>query len=81
MYRPTDVTKMFKINASFLVRWKIVADIEAIAREQGLAIVSERDGWTTRFDVTGPGPDVERFVQAIHAVQGHHRNTAATSIR
>ena len=68
MYHPTDVTKTFTIDIGFLVRWKIVADIQTIAREQGLAIASERDGWTTRFDVTGPKPEVDRFVQAVYAV-------------
>ena len=70
MYRPSDVTKVFRIKAGILVRWKIVADIKAIAREQGLAIVSERSGRTTRFDLTGPGPDVDRFIRAIDEVQG-----------
>ena len=69
MYRPTDVTKIFTINAGFLVRWKIVADIKAVAREQGLVVVSERDGWTPRFDITGPRQDVDRFVQAVADVQ------------
>ncbi len=77
MYRPTDITKTFAINVGFMVRWKIVADIKTIAREQGLAIVSERDGWTIRFDITGPRPDVDRFIQAVNAVQGLERGVPA----
>ena len=77
MYRADDITKTFEIDAGVLVRWKIVADVKTIAREQGLSIVSARDGWTTRFDITGPGPDVDRFVQAVHAVQGQQQGTAA----